>query len=192
VDLLILGEAYSGAPNYRGTGRASPTYCDGLGDDHPANQAFFWMCREGGEELAVHNLAKARALIAAYALGCPDQHFEIVEATYDDPPETQTSQLLGYDLLAGYGYSLLSWGLEIGRKPLDDLPGDDLLRVLQPPLSLVRESFQPRLNANGLFDDKETAEFCLACMMALQQIRPNLWENETVTFDVVGLWQVQE
>jgi hypothetical protein len=82
MDLLILGEAYSDAPNYRGTERASPTYCEGLGDEHPANQFFFWLCREGGEEFAVHDLAKTKALVAAYALACPDQHFEIVEATF--------------------------------------------------------------------------------------------------------------
>ena len=138
----------------------------------------------------IHDLEKAKAMAAAYALACPDQHYEIVEATYDSPPETQSNQLLGYDLSAGYGFSLLSWGLDIGRKPVDDLPSDDPLRILQPLICLVREFFQPQLNESGLFDDQEMANFCLRCMMALQQVRPSLWEDEEVVFELVGLWKV--
>jgi hypothetical protein len=77
--------------------------------------------------------------------------------------------------------------LEIDRYWNPEFNQDLRLETLQPLLRLVREHFQPLLNANGLFADGATAEFCLACMMALQRVRPNLWENDDVVFDVVGL-----
>jgi hypothetical protein len=87
-----------------------------------------------------------------------------------------------------YSYSLLETGLrELGRND----PGDDaMLRLLQPIFILLKEHFQPRLNENGLLAEYAAAKLCLDCMMALQQLRPDLWENESIVFDVVGVWLV--
>jgi hypothetical protein len=173
---------------YRGTDRMSPYYVDGLYEDHPVNQAFFWYCEEGEELGVVHDLTRARKLVQLYrALDVP-QCFEIVQVVDWIDGVRGSGELRGYDLSAGYNYSLLEWHLEIDRDQNSGVDHDERLEVLQPLLRLVKEHFQPLLNANGLFADGDSAAFCLVCMMALQRMRPNLWENDEVVFDVVGLW----
>jgi hypothetical protein len=154
------------------------------------NQAFFWYCEEGGESGIVHDLVKAKGLVEAYSQLRPPQYFEIVEVTDNEHPPSGKGEFLGFDLSAGYRSSLLSWGLEVDRALPTDLPENDLVETLQPLLSLVRQYFQPQLNSNGLFDNFHAAKFCLACMEALQTIRPGLWENEDVRFEVVSLWRI--
>lgn len=190
MDLLILSQSTnSKSPAYRGTYRDVPHYVEGLGDDHEVNRAFFWYVGEGGERGVIHDLQRAQQLVEAYSRLQPPKYFEIVEITKGSYPPTTKGEFLGFDLSTGH-YSLLSWGLEIDHKPSDHLPIDDPLWILQPLLRLAKEYFQPRLNLNGLFDDYETANFCLNCMMALQKLRPGLWENEGVNFGVFGLQRV--
>jgi hypothetical protein len=189
MDILILGKPYETlSPRYRGTNRFGPVYIETLPEDHPANQLFDWYCSGWYEEGVVHDLAIARQLVEAQIAVNPSQPFEIVEVTTDNRPPALGGQLLGYDISAGYGYSLLETGLrELGR----NAPGDDaMLRLLQPIFILLKEHFQPRLNENGLLAEYAAAKLCLDCMMALQQLRPGLWENESIVFDVVGVWLV--
>ena len=194
MKLLILGSPTTiEAPAYRGTERTTPFYHEELEEEHEVNQAFFWYCSEGGEEGLVYDLVKAKELVRAYRQLDPPQYFEVVTVNtrLTPPNEGVQSQFLGFDLSAGYRYSLLSWGLEIDRQPLPDLPEDDPYRTLQPLLRLVKSFFQKQLNSNGLFSDFHTANFCLECMMALQKIRPGIWENEDVEFEVVDLWRLK-
>jgi hypothetical protein len=187
MKLRILAQVNNNrAQSYRGTDRATPYYCDGLGDDHPANQAFFWYCQEGGELGVVHNPVKAQNLVDVYAKLNPPQYFEVVELT-NKPSSATKSMFYGYDIAAEYNFSLLSWNLEVDNQAFNNVPKDDAFRVIQPLLRLLKQHFQPQLNSNGLFDDTETAKFCLESMMALQQIRPGLWENSNVTFRVIGI-----
>lgn len=191
MNLLILKCISSKeSSQYRGTERITPYHIDELGDEHKVNKAFLEYCSEGNEYGIVHNLTKAKELIEVYRQLDPPQHFEIVEVTADKyPPETQ-SKFLGFDLSSGYHYSLLSWGLDIDREPPDDMAIDDKFLTLQPLLRLTKKYFQPRLNLSGLFEDYDTANFCLECMLAMQKIRPGLWENDEVKFEVIGLWEV--
>lgn len=190
MDLLILGyEPNFKEGTYRGTDRQIPSYREGLGDEHRANHLFFRYCSAGGESLIVHDLDLAKELVIAYSQLDPPQHFEIVEVTYDNRfPET-AGQLLGFDLSAGY-YSLIAAGIEFDRSLHYSPPQGDSFWILLPIMSLIKKYFQPQLNSKRLFDSFETASFCLACMMALQKFRPNLWENDEVKFKVVGLWSV--
>lgn len=190
MNLLILGcGACTESPVYRGTDRSVPHYVTGLSDDHPANKAFLWYIAEGGEDGIVHDLAKAQELVEAYRNLQPPQYFEVVEITVRNQPPITHSQLLGFDLSTGYE-SLLTTGLEIVKKPPEGTLVNDPLLIIWPLLKLIKQYFQTKLNANGLFNDYTTAQFCLDCMLALQTIRPNLWENEQVKFEVYGLWEV--
>jgi hypothetical protein len=189
MDLLILQvRTPIDSPVYRGTDRATPYYCDDLGDEHPVNKAFFWYCSEGGELGLVHDLVRARELVLAYRQLRPSQHYEILAVTKEDVPPIG-GKIVGFDLSAGYKYSLLGWKLEIDRDS-HDLPADDEYWLIHPILRLIKEFFQPQLNSNGLFDNFAVAKFCLGCMIALQKIRSNLWENDNVRFEVVGLWEI--
>ncbi len=191
MNLLILElEMTTQDRAYRGTYRASPSYCEELDADHEANQAFFWYCYEGDDPDIVHDLTKARELVAIYRRLDPPQRFEIVEVVVGNGSPTLDGQFLGFDVSADYYYSLLSWGLEIAKELSPDLVDEPARQILDPLLKLTQAFFQPQLNMNGLFDDYETARFCLECMLALQEIQPGLWENEEVAFEVVGLWKV--
>ena len=92
--------------------------------------------------------------------------------------------LLGYDISDG-SYSLVTGALLHDRSTPPALPDDvELL------LELLKGHFRPLLNEHALFADATTAQICLDCMMALQRMRPGMFEHESVIFNVVGLWAV--
>jgi hypothetical protein len=101
------------------------------------------------------------------------------------PPENE--EFLGFDLSCGCGCSLLSWGLDIDKEKEDE---ERLLKQISPLIRVVKKHFKPLLNKNSLFDDSETANFCLECLMALQDIVPGIFENEEMIFEVIGLSKV--
>lgn len=189
LDLLILGKPYEYCSSiYRGTDRYQPYYVESLPADHLANQLFDWYSQGAYEDGAVHDLDTARRLVEVHKTVNPLESMEIVEVTSNDHPPIVGSKLLGYDISAGYRYSLLETGLrEVATADLGD---DPVLRLLQPLMILLKLHFQSLLNKNGLLPDHAAAKLCLDCMMALQQLRPNLWENESVIFDSVGVWLV--
>lgn len=189
--LLLLGEPLGLIPvHYRGTDRATPTYCVELPAEHPANQAFFWYTNESYPDGAVYDRIAAERLIHTYASLESPQCFELIEAVQGQETPTLGQEQLGYDVVHQYHYSLLSWGLVLVGEPAPSLPDDDRYWQLVPLLRLIQQFFQPRLNQHGLFDDPETAQFFLDCMLATQAVRPALWEHEEVKFQVVGLWKV--
>ena len=175
---------------YRGTDRTAPFYNDKLDENHKVNQAFLWYCAEGGEFGIVSDLTKAEDLVNLYYQLTPPQYFEVVELTEKNQPPVTKGVFLGFDLSAGFNYSLLSWKLEFDQYIPAGLPENDLFFTLKPLLYLIKDFFQPKLNENGLFNDYDTAAFCLECMMTLQKLRPGLWENEDIEFEIVGLWKV--
>lgn len=190
MDLMILKfEPNQNPPMYRGMDRATPTYYAGGNEEHPANQLFFWYLQQGGQSGVIHDIEHAAKLLEAYSKLDPPQYFEVIEITTHNKPPTLGGELLGFDLASG-SYSLLGWGLEIDRKLPLTMPQTDLYRVIFPLLTLVKEYFQPRLNQNGLFREYATATFCLECMIALQTIRPGLWEDSHTEFQVVGIWKI--
>jgi hypothetical protein len=193
MNLLILdghASGYSnGNPCYRGTYRAHPYYCEEYPPEHEVNQAFFWFLSEGGERGVVHDIAQARGLVHIFTRHNVTQPFEVVEVTVGDEPPYAGKTFLGFDLSCGFNNSLLWWGLDLkGRNPRDES-----LRPLGALLSLVEEHFRPKLNANGLFDQFSIARFCLDCLIALQLMRPALWEMAGCSdYEVVGLYIVEE
>lgn len=190
MDLLILEYRPKNDSAYRGTYRAPPSYVDEVDRQHSVNQAFIWYSQEGYRDGAVHDLEKARKLVEEYRRLEPPRLFEIVAVTRNEELPRIRSQFLGYDISAGYYYSLLSWGLRYDREPPATMKEDDAYHILRPLLRLAQAHFRPQLNSNGLFVSYDTAQFCLDCLMALQEIRPGLWENEEVEFEVVGLWRM--
>jgi len=144
------------------------------------------------ELLMVGELAVCRRLVDAYASVEPPRQFEIVEITVDNlQPEAPVTEFLGFDLACGYHISLLSHGLDLCG-PIDETwQEDELLFDLLPLIRLIEAHFQPQLNANCLFDDYQVACFCLEAMMAVQKVRPNLWEGGHCVFEVLGIWRVK-
>lgn len=189
--LLILGAPLGLTPvHYRGTDRATPTYCVDLSEEHSANQAFFWYANESYPDGVVYERRAAERLIHVYATLESPQFFELIEAVQGQETPTLGQERLGYDVVHQYHYSLLSWGLTLVGEPPPSLSDDDHYWQLIPLLRLIQQFFQPRLNQHGLFADVETAQFFLDCMLAAQAARPGLWEHEEVKFRVVGLWKV--
>src|SRR5690606_6024399 len=188
----ILGKTFPGQQkNFRGTGRSRPRYQEALDKTHPANESFLWYSREMhemGEDALVYDLEKARLLVTRYRQLSPPQFFEIIELTFEDTPPGVSEELLGYDVSDSYN-SLLE--LHLSSPALENPEQqDEGFRRIVPLLELLKRYFQPLLNENGLFETYEIANFCLDCMMALQTLRPGLYEDETHEFFVIGLWRV--
>jgi len=169
---------------YRGTWRAHPTYQDAFPRDHEINKLFFWFLEEGGERGVVHDLSKATRyteLLNQNPLPGYGQ-FEVVEVD-GNASAMEGVQQLGFDVSAGYNYSLLWWRLE------------PTLGTIRPPgpirelMNLVHRFYAPLLNSHGLFESAETASQCLQSMDALQSLSPKLYEGEDLkaNFQVVGL-----
>lgn len=189
--LLILKQRIvpTGKP-YEGTDREHPYYHDEFPEDHPVNQAFLWYVEESGEGVVVRDIRKALDLVKVYDL-YTGQKFEIVEVVYPHETPVVGSLLLGYDISYGYWTSLLSRGFRLEQLSEKELQNDPQMRVVDPLVVLIGKYFQPKLNERGLFSDSYTAEFCLNCMMALQKTCPNLWEEDDMVFEVIGLYKVE-
>jgi len=189
MKLLIFEKPNSNRKQvYRGTDRFGPSPIDHLSEHHPANQAYVWYAQYG-EEIALDNLDKSVELIREYARLDPAQNLELLEIAYPNEPfETSEHTFIGYDLSAFLNFSLLSWGLKIDEEdPSPNTPKDDIYWDIFPLIKLTYNHFRPLLNSYGLFNDYKVADECLTCLMALQKIRPNLWENEDFIFEVVKL-----
>jgi hypothetical protein len=183
MDLRILGDVLQDDSTiYRGVDRRTPYFVSHYSEDAPVNQAFFWYCDEGGELGSVHDLQKAKALVELYSQLIPAQRFEVIEVILNNRSILLNSNMLGFDLVAGR-YSLLSWGLKFRNKP--SIPAQ-----VESLVYLIEDFFQPKLNKYGLFTTYEIASYCLQCMLATQNLYPNLWENEQTTFQIAGLAQV--
>lgn len=189
LDLRILGSpnadpAVKSHPAYRGLFREYPYYVEGVGDRHRANRAFFWFVEEGGEEGTVQDLARAKDLVEAYRTCDPPQFFEIIELVSGDGSPEAGKTFLGCELVCGNHFPL-SWNLDL------TLPGDSEDDPLMPLFRLIENHFRLKLNEYRLFEDFDTAKFCLDCMLALQKFRPGLWESEENSdFKVVRLYKV--
>ncbi len=189
-EFIIRGTGiFANHTRYNGTYRTSPTYVSELSENSPANTLFLeWYLQEGGEAGIVSDLEKAKEMVAVYDELESPQRFEIIrivrEWTEDRPND---EEFLGLDLSdSHYYYSLLSWGLDVLIN--EDADNEPIIQMILPLLKLVEVHFKPLLNQNGLFDCKDDAELCLDCMMALQAIRPGLYEDPTHSaFRVVGL-----
>ena len=189
MSLLILGEAFRDAvPGYRGTYRFTPSYQDDLPKDDIVNQTMLQLIFEADDALELHNIEFAFDCIKVLNQYEAYERFELVEMTEGDSMPMYNGTFLGYDLSTGY-YSLISWGLNLDDFSLPTIEDQQLL-MMRPLIQLTQAYFQPKLNVNGLFERIDDARFCLDCLMAMQSIKPGIWENEEVTFNVVKLWKV--
>lgn len=184
--------------NYRGLERYAPHYIERVDDDHKVNLLWDKYIHTSNLSSIISDLDLCWEVVGAYSELDPPEEFEIIEITTDnESPLTKQNTFLGYDLVtSGLGSSLLSYGLKIYYDALVDrwenkLSADDSYWIIKPLVQLVGEYFQSQLNENVLFDDFDLASYCLECMMALQTIRPNLYEGEGTTFVVAGIWLVE-
>ena len=193
VNLLILNGPAD--PNcsgtYKGTFRAHPSYHSELPRDHAVNQAFYRFLELGGESGVIHDLEQARNIVSQYSHVDPPIQFSIVEAVSPLAAPILGRQFLGIDLSCGLGNSLLSWGLVLSSSAID-VEGDSIVATIEPLLRLIERYFKPLLNVNGLFDKADDAAFCLECMLSLQSLVPNLFENDEHSgFQPISLYLVE-
>lgn len=195
MPFLVLGRnelGEKGAPNYRGTAREWPSYAESLPEDAEYNTFFLSYCEVEGEAGIFTDLSRARQMLTLLERHLHRRDFELVEVVTLSAESVSGGALLGYDLSAGMTYSVLSWGLKLA----DDSPVEPESSGGPEPLAalctLIERHFRPRLNENGLFPDAEVASFCLRCMLALQELYSNLWENDEVTsaLEVVAVYHV--
>lgn len=189
MNIMILGEPMDPHtnPNYRGIFRSSPTYCEHLSEDHPANQAFRWYINEGGQEEVVHNIDNAILLIEEYKRLSPPQYFELIEIFIGKDPNTSNGIFLGYDLSAYLHFSFLYLGMEYSNSIRNiDLEEANALS------SAIEYIFKPRLNQYGLLNDYKTAQWCLNCHKAIQKLNPNYFENDEIVaaYEPVALYKI--
>lgn len=186
--MILRREDDATGSRYRGTFRDGPHYVEGLGDAHEVNRAYRWFADQGGEDLVVHDLDGARKLVEVYKRLEPPQYFEIVEILRSTTRPQKDRDFLGFDLTTGH-FSLLGTGLELRlvAPPGSEDKYEERFRFLRPLLRLIKEHFQPRLNAYGLFDEYDDASLCLESMMALQEYLPSLWGAKGLKFYVLGL-----
>ncbi len=185
---LILGtNVIDGYDHYKGTYRTSPYYVEKLPEDSEINQLFLFYIGSDDELEIISDIDKAKKIVALYKDLSPPQIFEVVRVLEVDETPPGSEEFLGHDISCGYYRSLLSWGLDIENEGEEE---DRLLKQILPLISLVEKHFKPLLNKNCLFDDSETAKFCLECLMALQDIVPGIFENEEMIFEVIGLSKV--
>jgi hypothetical protein len=149
---------------------------------------FSWFLDEGGELGVVHNQAKAQRFAQLWNQHQPvTDRFEVVEVTDGELAPATRGTLIGFDISAGYNYSLLSWGLDI---PSSASKLDWRVRDLS---ELLCSHYAPLLNSNGLFDTARIALSCLSSMKALQGFSPNLFESGGLSeFKVTGVYRVPD
>ena len=173
-------------PTYRGTYRAHPTYCDALPPTHEINTLFSWFVDEGGELGVVSDLQRALRFAQLWNTRLPEQkHFEVVEVTNGAATPKTLGSLMGFDISAGYNYSLLSWGLEVPKS------AQELDWRVRDMYELLSRHYRPQLNSLGLFETEEIAALCLRSLRALQGFCPSLFESGNLEeFQVTGLYAV--
>lgn len=189
--LLILGcnrSPEAGTSPYRGTYRSHPNYQSHLDPDHEVNRVFGEFCAAGGESLVVSDIQLARKVVMLYGRLQPAEMFDVVEAVTMGEKPRFSGQLLGYDISqGGVGHSMLSWGLELSRYD-SQIKGTS--QWVLPIIRLSETHFRPKLNENGLFSDCQLAEFCLACLTALNHAVPSLFASEMGRYSVVALYEI--
>jgi len=182
--LLVVGLPIGWAlPNYRGVDRPGPPPPEDSDRETPAARAFAWFIQEVDQHGSIRDLEQARRLVAAYGALTPPVPLQVIEVTsvMETPGD---GVVLGYDIAAG-AFSLLSWGLDLGRPTRVPLAPDDLDYPLQPLLRVVGVHYRESLNAVVLFDHPDVALECLETLMAAQRIHPGLWEDESEMFGVL-------
>lgn len=193
MKLKLLGPTYkSSFKNYRGVERPTVSYVAEVTDEHEANQTFYKYLHLANEQGVLQDLQACREWVEVYKRLTPPLNFEIVElTTFNQAPISPVHQFLGFDIACVYRISLLSWGLEFNTTAGEKMEcGNEIRDPILPLLQLIEAYFKPQLNKNGLFDTCDAASFCLKVMLALQDMRPNLWEGDDCKFEVLGLWLV--
>jgi hypothetical protein len=95
---------------------------------------------------------------------------EVIADVPDDCEVPTGGVPIGFDVTYFSHHSMLGRGDVFGR-----VTGDSAIATI---LALVHDYFEPRLNAARLFSCKSDAERFRACLEALQQLCPDLFEDK--------------
>ena len=197
----LLGEPtiHDQSSGYLGTERFTPCFDIEFDENHPTNQAVIEYIKTASEDDFIDELSKARELVEMFRNLTPSESYDIVTFTNNKeplvlPPDTDIV-FLGYDLSAGFTNSLVP--------ALDQAQNTEEILVFDTETNpgfksssrepfifdlLIEKHFRPMLNKNRLFDDYDTAYFCLECMKSVQKLDPNFYEP--YDFEVTGVYKV--
>lgn len=181
--LSITPVEQAACSHYRGTYRLSPAYRNDLSGNHPANAAVLDAAR-AGNGIYIEDYKTARNLLRVFSTLEPAEKYELVEAVRTDQSVLAGSELLGFDLAAGFHYSALCYGGDF-RVLLGCAP-----RETSALARLATDYFQARLNTDGLFGESDLANWCLDCLTGINELSQGaLWHAE-VSIEVIGLYAV--
>jgi hypothetical protein len=185
----VLEVPEAGPSAYRGVDRPAP-HAASEDPDSPAQEAFLAYVASVSQDLSFEDLELANRLVDEYRRLDPPRHLEIV-AVGDLNDHHLAGSFYGYDIVSGT-YSLLSWGLDLGRDSVRELANDDPYRDLAPLLRVIGAHFREALNRHGLFGEREAAQACREVLMAAQRLRPGLWSSPDDEFTVVWIVGLHE
>jgi hypothetical protein len=188
MKLMVLGRPIlSNTPRYRGTYRDEPFHIDELPEDHEANRAFRLYVSVTDEGGPIADMDTAVTILKTYRRFASERDFELIEVVSAAEEAAVGKSFLGFDISCGFYYSLVAAALEMTN---NEGSRASLASGVYTLSNLLRRHFHGVLNTHRLFDDRQVAQDCLDAMMALQQIRPNLYENSEMVFEVVGIFKV--
>jgi hypothetical protein len=170
--------------------RKTPTWNNSLPSDHEFNSSYLeYIDAIDLDSNTITNLQNARKTLDVIRKFHFGDDFEIVEFTLGkDQPEIETAIFIGFDVGYGFANSLLFPSLEMFGKAYDEKIHRKEYLIILPFLTLMKAYFQPKVNQHYLFQDYETAKLYLDNIISIQKIYPQLWENEHILFDVIGVW----
>jgi hypothetical protein len=180
MGLIIRGRSQFN--NYRGTDRQHPAYRNEFDETHTLNQMFFKYVEISDNLSVTNNINIAKEIVDTYNRYLPSEKFELLQISEDFAKDYQ-GEFLGYDVSSGINLSYLSNGLNICN-------GSSI--VYSEPtvfLCLIERFFKPQLNHYCLFNDYELANFLHSCILTMDNLYPNLWDNPS-QYKVIGLWKI--
>lgn len=176
-------------PEYRGTHRWAPCYVEKVSANHPANCAYFLFLELKSKDGLLHDLAKARQIAEAYKTLIPPENYEVIELTKGKSvPENSGAVFLGFDLSHEMGDSLIPALTLVHKRDGDRSWKKGVANEIIIFHRLVKEHFRPKLNKYILFDEYDTASFCLDCMMAILNLSPQFYE--VGEYEVISVYKV--
>jgi hypothetical protein len=134
----------------------------------------------------LHDLDRSRRFVDLLHQFDSSKQFELIEVVEMGLKPGVGTVFLGFDVIEGYGNSLLQYGLKSFAS------NRVIAESIKHLADLINYTFAPLLNAQGLFQEHELASYCRRSKVALQNLHPCFYEGGDLSrFRVVGVYLVE-
>ena len=164
--------------NYRGTYRASPDYpVEGCDLAHPLNQGIPMMFSEDED---FTDVAMGMDLLGMVKTHIKTKDYELMGFARDEDEPRTDLMFLGYDISFAYLHSIL-WEVLSQECPGEE-QGDELIEPMyaEPLFNVYKRFFRERLNEFGLFSEFVMVKWFMDCVLAADNICPNMFEYPSI------------